>query len=276
VKKFILAFSSLCLVNLLGCAPEQNSQNSSTPEVSPAVRAQAQQAVNLETKNSLAAFQNLQTPVAAPAALMELGMANTANYPSVTQKALNGLVRTAVLELHAKGFHKGAKKYSAQWEATYANYFLTLSTKDLGDHAPLSQWLTGFYNYLESNLGHEICHIFHFDDIFIFNYAIPVVFHPRGLHGDTWDSVEYGKHFVPFAAATTYWSCRVACTVLVPGIVLEFFCSELAEVPRYVMQESIAPPLSDYVYNLFNKPGSNPHSPQFDVDQLLAKYQPQH
>lgn len=185
-----------------------------------------------------------------------------------TQKALNALVRRGVQELNEQGFENEAAQYSTQWETQFAK--ILLSNRDLGDHEPMSQWLTNFYNDLERILGKKICHLLSLDDIFIFNYSIPVVFHPNGYNYDTWDKAEYQKHFVPFAGAVTYWAAQIACTALGAGID-GIICSVAAIIPRKVVEKWVAPHVSNYVYN--KATGDREIKlPRFNIDELVLNY----
>lgn len=186
-----------------------------------------------------------------------------------TQKALNGLVFVGTNELKKRGFGRAADQWKSQWEENFVNYFENVDLLGLGDHAPLNKWLTGFYRDLEAKLGRTICEALYLTDILVFNYAIPVVFHPLGLKGDTWSIVEYRKHFVPFAAATAYWAAQIGC-LFVTDMLGSVMCSFAAVIPRYAMQDVLAAPLSDFVYNAAHGLGSKPR--RYDIDALLERY----
>jgi hypothetical protein len=182
-----------------------------------------------------------------------------AQFPEVTQQALGALVQTGVQALQANGFTNEATRFSQQWQTTYANYFTGMQSRALGDHQPLSQWLVGFYNTLLADLGPDVCNFLNLSDIYIFNYSIPVVFNPTGLNGDTWNQAEYANHFVPFAAATTYWISDLSCEAATTGLI-SWTCGVLANGPRYLMQNYLAAPISDYVYGQFNGSCTSPSS----------------
>jgi hypothetical protein len=214
-----------------------------------ALRAEALRATGREARTTVAQFQNQ-------------------DLSQQTQKALNALVSIGVAELQKRGYSREAGRWSDSWNNQFANYFDAVGILNLGDHAPLSRWLVGFYNDLEAKLGKTVCEILYLDDLRVFNYAIPVVFNPLGLKGDHWDMVEYRKHFVPFAAATTYWAGQIACG-FVTNIIGGVICSFAAVVPRYAMQDFIAPSLSDFVFNAAH--GVAGKARHFDIEAMIRE-----
>lgn len=171
----------------------------------------------------------------------------TGNLGNKTQLVLNGIVRAAVAELKKKGYSTQADLYLAEWETRFSDYFFRNGAMDLGDHAPLSEWLEGFYVNLERNLGASTCRALHFDDIRTLNFAIPVVFNPTN---EAWDKEEFRRHFVPFASSIAYWAALLGCRAAVTGI--PFVCSLAANGASITMRLFIAPNLSDFIYDLFN------------------------
>jgi hypothetical protein len=160
-----------------------------------------------------------------------------------TYEALNVLVARAVSELQDEGFGAEAQYWASSWTGL-------IFSKDLGDHEPLVQWLSTFYNRLEELLGPRVMRLTGLEDIKIFNHGIPVAFHPNGWHGDDWDINEYRLHFVPLAGAITYWICNLACSATAPPLV-GHACGPLSEIPRWAMKKYIAPKLSDRVYRKY-------------------------
>ncbi|MGE0614623.1 MAG: hypothetical protein AB7P04_03200 [Bacteriovoracia bacterium] len=173
-----------------------------------------------------------------------------------TQLALNAIVGTGVSKFRLEGYTELADRFEKEWKRQYASYFLNLSVLDVGDHAPLNQWLADFYKKLEMTFGDLVLKAMKLDDINTINYVLPVVFQPKGdqRNGDTWDKVEYQKHFVPFAAIVIYWACRGSCTGITFGAgAIGSVCGLASEIPRFVMKTWIAPPLSNWVYDLATK-----------------------
>jgi len=160
-----------------------------------------------------------------------------------TERALNALIETGASVLKDKGFEEDANQMRAEW------FLLTrrgVGLFDLGDHAPLNQWLAKTYAKLESKLGAKVMTFFRLDDIKIFNYAIPVVFSPS-----KWSMDEYRLHFVPFSSAVAYWISRLSCSLITTGWI-NWLCGTIAELPRYAVGKWIAPGLSDKIHKMAN------------------------
>src|SRR5262249_363539 len=118
--------------------------------------------------------------------------------------------------LRESGYPEVAAQAEADWDQHYGNRVLTAADwvpglhrqDDLGDHAPANQWLADFYDKLVKLTHGAVHQIRVIEDINTMNYALPVVFAPKG----TWqtgtfdaDKIEYRKHFIPFANIITYW-----------------------------------------------------------------------
>ncbi len=187
--------------------------------------------------NTEKAFQEVLTSV-------ESGMDN-GEIRELVLRGLDSLIARGVAELEAEGHKSEAQFWADSWEGQIFSF-------DLGDHEPLVQWLSDYYLVLESKLGEKIMRLAGLEDIKIFNHGIPVTFHPNGWRGDDWDIEEYRLHFVPVAAAVTYWMAYSACSVTAPPLV-GHACGLMSRAPRWGMKKFIAPKLSDRVYRKFRK-----------------------
>lgn len=169
-----------------------------------------------------------------------------------TQKALNAIVARGVAELRKHGHEADAAAYEQDWNVNFSNYLTGTHAMDLGDHAPLSQWLADFYVKLEAKLGEWIMKQTNLVDIKVFNFGIPVTLQPKGdrRNGDTWDIDEYRLHFVPTSAATMYWVVKQACKAA--GVEIPFVCGIVAGLFKTAMTKYIGPKLSDIVYKKAN------------------------
>jgi hypothetical protein len=166
-------------------------------------------------------------------------------------KGIKALVRFSIGALKDQGHHSLATRYQQDWsfyvsaiDAGPFNLF------DLGDHRPIYQWLGTFYDELELALGKSFCEFHHIDDIKAFNYGYIVTFHPNGdpLTNETWDLVEYKKHFVPFATASFYWISYAACAVAAP-FPASLGCPTALAAPRYVVKQWVSPSIATEVYS---------------------------
>jgi len=115
------------------------------------------------------------------------------------QSAVSNIVTLATWELRQNGYEAEADRVASEWEAQFANQ--NLATMDVGDHAPLCEWMNELSALLEETLGETIMSMTHLDDIRILNYTIPVALDPQN---ENWDQAEYGAHFVPFSGTVRY------------------------------------------------------------------------
>jgi hypothetical protein len=165
----------------------------------------------------------------------------------VARRGLDAAVRGALALLRQQG-HKGyADRMETQWEQRFAPGAMNLL--ELGDHEPLNRWLADFYGGIEARVDEKWLNLFLISDIKVFNFGIPVAVRPKGnpKTGEEWGAPEYKLHFVPVAAASTYWIANIACSVAVP-MPASLGCGIAAWAPRYAMLRFIAPPLSDKIY----------------------------
>ena len=170
---------------------------------------------------------------------------------SVTQNTLNTLVAQGNQTLAENGYVQEAQQYQSEWDNHYAAYFTSFEIFDVGDHQPLNAWLADYYKKLQNKLGDPILRLVHLDDLNTMNYAIPVVFQPKGdkRNGDHWDSVEYSRHFVPFVSIVGYWAAYVGCRAATKAHpALKRFCGTAATTVKTLVKSTVAPKLSKVVY----------------------------
>lgn len=179
---------------------------------------------------------------------------------SASQAALNAVVAEGIFALRSNGDHRLADRYEGEWNQKFANYFTGIGALDLGDHKPLSKWLADFYVKIEDRIGLAATRSGLLGDIYLMNYAIPIVFAPKGDWRTTTtpnrDWVEYRKHFIPFANVITYWGVKLACNRLLRGQDMgnqgKKLCNTVAEKLRHAMGRYVAPKISDFVFNRAN------------------------
>ena len=219
-------------------------------------------------KISLAAFALLgsgaqalsRTELASREQLRVIRQFKSLQLGAVTQKALNILVDRAILALNEQGYDEFAVQSQREWTLQFSNHFALsaaeVGSRGLGDHVPLLDWLSRFYQSIERRINKHIITLLRLDDIMIFNHGIPVVFDPNGdqENSDVWNISEYRLHFVPLSGAVTYWTSRFACST--PGVTM-WICSPVAMALEYGMKKWVAPKLSDFVFKkiLGEEPG---------------------
>jgi hypothetical protein len=177
-----------------------------------------------------------------------------------TEKALNFVIITAAAELRKKGHKSEADRMEQEWNGFYRNQFrqyaMGMEMKDIGDHAPLSQWLAEKYELLEAVLGVEVCKKTHLSDLKTLNFTIPVVFRPCTfpMDGLTLARVdEYrnhfseGQHYYGLAPVTAYWIVYASVAGATMGTGFVFIAGIAGDIAEKLFA-LITPKLSDTIY----------------------------
>jgi hypothetical protein len=162
-----------------------------------------------------------------------------------------------------QGDVKLSRELLSRWEQTSLHFAtaVSLAPTDLGDHDPLFPWINEFLGKMASKYGTIIYTLPIVKDILMVNYALPVVFKPRGgwqTDGrveDVDNRIEYRKHFIPFANFVTYYTALISCRVVADrqgAPQLKRLCSKAADKLRFVMGRYIAPRISDWVFRAAN------------------------
>lgn len=183
-------------------------------------------------------------------------------------EALSLLVRDGLQAVKDSGDAKLASKLEKEWAGTYepnltllltaaASGIEDLAILDLGDHPPLFAWLNQFYEILNKKTMGIIKSIRIIEDIRILNFALPVVFSPKGKWklNDGRDWVEYRKHFIPFANIAIYWIAKKVCDRVVVGLpgLVKRLCGPVVNKIEWYMGRHLAPKISDWIYNVANR-----------------------
>jgi hypothetical protein len=169
----------------------------------------------------------------------------------VAQSTLNRIVSEGNALLMEQGYAQEAMSLQKEWDHNYSGEFTAVQLFDLGDHQPMNAWLADYYKKLQDKLGAPILRLTHVDDINVLNYAIPVVFQPKGdkRNGDHWNDVEYSKHFIPFISVAAYWAGYVGCraaTKVHPAF--KRYCSVAAGALKNLVRSTVAPKLSNLAF----------------------------
>lgn len=150
-----------------------------------------------------------------------------------------------------------ASRLEAIWKNNEMTFF-SANLNELGDHSPLIPQLEEMLGSLAEKYGNVILTLPIVQDIRTLNFAIPVVFKPKG----DWQSpevdnrIEYRKHFIPFANIVTYYGALVACNYFAAKSEqpdLKKICKPAAEKLKFAMGRYIAPPISDWIFNQSNR-----------------------
>lgn len=178
------------------------------------------------------------------------------NVEAAVQAGLNAAVFTGFDNLRQAGEGTLADQLQSEW-----GQFQVL---DLGDHAPMSQWLANYYVTLFTKTKGIIGGVQLAADINTLNYALPVVTHPAGSWRarTPYDRIEYRKHFIPFMNVTTYWTTFVACKEVAKKFgVNSQICGLGSDQLQHYVAHDLAPQMSDWVFAKANAGDSAEFAP---------------
>lgn len=165
--------------------------------------------------------------------------------------------------LMAEGHDKLANDIAYEYEQFYQKALTRhlLGFDEIGDHPPMSEWLSDVHDRIHEALGDMICQYFHFHDIFIINYGLPVVFRP-----EFYDLKDYKDHFAGHliwgwwwehhgvAGVVAFWLVDGTCIAASYGLgVITFVCSPIATLAENVMDKHIAPPIAQRIWERAQK-----------------------
>jgi hypothetical protein len=179
------------------------------------------------------------------------------DFTEITHDSMGGAVSLLADELRNKMLDEDM---AAQLENVWTegeNAFFTVEWRDLGDHDPYIPQLEEFLTQLADKYGTVIYSLPLVEDIRTINFAVPVVFHPKGAwqKSDVDNRIEYRKHFIPFANIVTFYGSLVACNYFATKSQqpdLKKVCQPAAEKLKFAMGRYIAPPISDWIFNQTN------------------------
>lgn len=203
------------------------------------------------------------------------------DFGRLADESLETALGVAVKALREKGSLASANWIEHGW-ATYYRGELAGVMRDVGDHDPLIEWLALVYQVIENDLGVDFCQKSHLRDIWLFNFTIPVIFHPHqseqwcadelmlfpddtcrqeyrrhmaGTIWPLWSSMDPYKRAVDhngFAGAVTYWAVFAACEAATWGTDGTLICGPAGGAAEVLMERFAATKISDLVWNKAN------------------------
>jgi len=184
-------------------------------------------------------------------------------------KRLDAVVESTIhrgaAALREMGEGTEADRIEAEYAVAYTGYFVRQYENggipvEIGDHAPLNLWLELVHAALHIKLGDDLCRYLHVHDLFIVNFAVPVVFNPK-----RYDLLDYKDHFAGhplsawkwehhgLAGVVTFWAVNITCGAATFGMgLVTFACSPIAGLAESVMDRRIAPPVAERVWKRSN------------------------
>jgi hypothetical protein len=173
-------------------------------------------------------------------------------------EAIANLLNKADVILRAEGNYDLADEIQLEYMLVYKGAVMRqfLGLKEIGDHPPLSEWLDTVHDKIHDTIGDFLCKQFHFHDIMILNYGLPVVFSPK-----QYKQKDYLDHFAGHliwgwfwehhgvAGVITYWVTDGICIGATYGLgIVTFVCGPIASLAENVMDKRIAPTVGERIW----------------------------
>ena len=168
-------------------------------------------------------------------------------------RSIDKMVSMSTYFLRREGYDADAARIEIEYGVRFKRYVsrLVAGEKDIGDYAPLSDFLTRLSETLDQKLGSEIMELTHLEDVRVLNYTVPVVFHLNTIPEGAISPAEYKKHFIPLAGITAFWGVSIACDIGTLGSGYWVICSPAGVIAKFAVVEYIAPPAAPRWYNFF-------------------------
>lgn len=175
-----------------------------------------------------------------------------------TDRALDNMIQTSVIELRKRGHQAEAERIAREWKPFKGRVFRIVMAKGEvpEDYAPLFDWLSDWYHTMRATLGIQVCTMLHFDDIQVLNWGTPVVFDMTSVIGDAApDAQRYELYFDPWCGVIAYWSVWGACTAATWGGGWFVICTPAAMLAEDVTVKFIAPAFAERAWEYFYTEG---------------------
>ncbi len=180
------------------------------------------------------------------------------DFTEMTQKSMGNAVGVLADNIRNEYEDEGMASELEEIWAQDEVAFYSLGWRDLGDHSPLIPKIEEFLKTMADKYGTVIYSLPVVDDIRTLNFAIPVVFHPKGAWQtkDVDNRIEYRKHFIPFANIVTFYGSLLACNYYAQKSgqpEMKKVCQPAAEKLKFAMGRYVAPQMSDWIFAQTNK-----------------------
>lgn len=177
-------------------------------------------------------------------------------------RAIANLLTQADTVLRSHGAHRTADEIKSEHLAKFADYYAkgVISGLEIGDHDPMSAWLVVVHQKIENALGEFLCSFFHFHDLFVLNYGLPVVFHPASYNFKEYNDSFSGHKTMGFfwihhgvAGVVTYWISNFVCGGVTAGMgMITFVCGAICGFIESSMDTYLAPPMAQKIWDRAN------------------------
>lgn len=173
-------------------------------------------------------------------------------------EALENLLRRADGVLRKNGQVALANDIATDYSLFYRGGFVSMAfgEKEMGDHPPMSEWIDKTHMKIEKAIGDFWCKFWHFHDLFILNYGLPVVWNPS-----KYDLPDYKDHFSGHliggffwehhgvAGVISYWVIEGVCSGFTGGVgLVAFACTPIASFGEHITDKHLAPPVAERIW----------------------------
>lgn len=170
------------------------------------------------------------------------------------------IVQRTVAALNRFGYEQDAAKVAGEYELNYKSFYVDrhLGIKEIGQHDPMNIWMELVHVMAHIKLGDFWCQYFHVHDLFIINFATPVVL----FKTPAFDKVDYIDHFAGhplskwswdhhgLAGVISYWTATAVCGAATSGLgIITFVCGPVAGFVENGMDRYIAPKIGSRVWD---------------------------
>ena len=176
-----------------------------------------------------------------------------------TDMALDGIIKIAVRNLKRYGFKDEASDISEGWKEhkgelqriIYSRNYR--GTWDIGDFAPLNDFLADVYERVEAALTYDVCYILRITDLKTLLWGIPVIFDPC-RYGLTEFTIHFchdpdkPKHYRGLGPVVAYHTVSITCSLATFGAGVFWICSPIAMLVEFLVDKEIAPWLAPKIY----------------------------
>jgi hypothetical protein len=172
------------------------------------------------------------------------------------------IIQRTVAAMRRFNAFQEATRIEMDYQDHYQHFYAerNLGMKEIGQHPPMSVWMEAVHVAVHIKLGDFWCQYFHTHDLFIVNFATPVVFNPSKF-----EKLDYLDHFAGhlisrwkwdhhgLAGVVSYWTSTAVCGAATAGLgVVTFVCNPISTFVEEVMDRKIAPPLGGKIWESAN------------------------
>jgi len=170
------------------------------------------------------------------------------------------IIQRSVAALNHFGYKADATKIASEYDANYKFFYENrfYGDKEIGQHDPMNIWMELVHVAVHIKLGDFWCQYFHTHDLFIINFATPIVLNPLSA----FDKIDYVDHFAGhptgrfswdhhgLAGVISYWAATATCGAATAGLgLITFVCGPISGFVESGMDKYIAPPIAGKIWD---------------------------